>query len=50
MHHSIVKKIAKVPDKWLPPNHLYRYEYIARFNAVMTKYELQLYSCRANNY
>jgi len=32
------QKGAKGPDEWLPPNHAYRCEYIARFNAVMTKY------------
>lgn len=35
------QKGAKGPDDWLPPNHLYRCEYIAHFNAVMTKYVLK---------
>jgi hypothetical protein len=36
------QKGAKGLDEWLPPNHSYRCEYIARFNSVITKYELQL--------
>jgi hypothetical protein len=35
------QKGAKGPDEWLPPNHLYRCDYIAHFNAVMTKYDLK---------
>ena len=35
------QKGAKGLDEWLPPNHSYRCEYIARFNAVMIKYELK---------
>jgi hypothetical protein len=35
------QKGAKGFDEWLPPNHPYRCEYIARFNVVMTKYELK---------
>ena len=34
------QKGAKGPTDWLPPNFPYRCEYIARFNAVMAKYEL----------
>ncbi|KXI28975.1 HNH endonuclease family protein [Paraglaciecola hydrolytica] len=34
------QKGAKGLDEWLPPNHPYRCKYIARFNAVMAKYEL----------
>jgi hypothetical protein len=34
------QKGAKGLDEWLPPNKSYRCEYIARFNAVMAKYEL----------
>jgi hypothetical protein len=34
------QKGAKGLDDWLPPNFPYRCEYIARFNAVMAKYEL----------
>jgi hypothetical protein len=34
------QKGAKGIDEWLPPNHPYRCQYIARFNAVMTKYGL----------
>lgn len=34
------QKGAKGPDKWLPPNHPYRCEYISHFNTVMTKYGL----------
>jgi hypothetical protein len=34
------QKGAKGLDEWLPPNHAYRCEYIAHFNAVMTKYDL----------
>ena len=34
------QKGAKGPTDWLPPNYPYRCEYIARFNAVMVKYEL----------
>jgi 5-methylcytosine-specific restriction endonuclease McrA len=34
------QKGAKGPTEWLPPNFLYRCEYIARFNSVMVKYEL----------
>ncbi|WP_105255719.1 HNH endonuclease family protein [Pseudoalteromonas sp. T1lg75] len=33
-------KGAKGPTQWLPPKHEYRCEYLARFNAVMTKYRL----------
>jgi hypothetical protein len=35
------QKGAKGPTEWLPPNFLYRCEYIERFNAVMTKYDLR---------
>jgi hypothetical protein len=35
------QKGTKGLDEWLPPNHSYRCEYIARFNAVMQKYKLQ---------
>jgi hypothetical protein len=35
------KKGAKGLDEWLPPNHSYHCQYIVRFNAVMTKYELK---------
>jgi hypothetical protein len=35
------QKGAKGIDEWLPPNNLYRCEYITRFNAVMAKYELK---------
>lgn len=34
------QKGAKGPTEWLPSNFPYRCEYIARFNAVMAKYEL----------
>lgn len=34
------EKGAKGLDEWLPPNDLYRCEYIVRFNSIMTKYEL----------
>lgn len=34
------QKGAKGLDEWLPPNQTYRCEYIARFNAIMAKYEL----------
>lgn len=34
------QKGAKGIDEWLPPNHAYRCEYIGRFNAIMSKYEL----------
>ena len=34
------QKGAKGLDEWLPPNKQYRCEYIARFNAIMVKYEL----------
>lgn len=34
------QKGAKGIDEWLPPNFSYRCAYIARFNAVMSKYEL----------
>jgi hypothetical protein len=34
------QKGAKGLTEWLPPNYSYRCEYIARFNAVMLKYEL----------
>jgi 5-methylcytosine-specific restriction endonuclease McrA len=34
------QKGSKGPADWLPPNFPYRCEYIARFNAVMAKYEL----------
>jgi hypothetical protein len=34
------QKGAKGLTEWLPPNYSYRCEYIARFNAVMEKYEL----------
>jgi hypothetical protein len=34
------QKGAKGLDEWLPPNHQYRCEYIARFNTVMAKYGL----------
>ena len=35
------QKGAKGIDEWLPPNQSYRCKYIARFNAVMTKYGLK---------
>jgi hypothetical protein len=35
------QKGAKGLDEWLPPNHLYRCEYISRFNVIMSKYELK---------
>jgi hypothetical protein len=35
------QKGAKGLDEWLPPNHSYRCEYIAKFNAIMAKYELK---------
>jgi len=35
------QKGAKGLDEWLPPNHSYRCDYIAHFNAVMAKYELK---------
>jgi hypothetical protein len=38
------QKGAKGPTEWLPPNFPYRCEYIARFNAVMAKYELSYIS------
>ena len=38
------QKGAKGPTEWLPPNFLYRCEYIARFNSVMVKYELSYIS------
>jgi 5-methylcytosine-specific restriction endonuclease McrA len=38
------QKGAKGPTEWLPPNFPYRCEYIARFNAVMVKYELSYIS------
>jgi hypothetical protein len=34
------QKGAKGLDEWLPPNHSYRCDYIAHFNAVMNKYQL----------
>ncbi|MDT0596106.1 HNH endonuclease family protein [Glaciecola petra] len=34
------QKGAKGLTEWLPPNHSYRCDYIAHFNKVMTKYEL----------
>jgi hypothetical protein len=34
------QKGAKGLDEWLPPHHQYRCEYIDKFNAVMTKYDL----------
>lgn len=34
------KKGAEGPFKLLPPHHQYRCEYIAKFNAVMSKYKL----------
>ena len=34
------QKGAKGLTEWLPPNFLYRCEYIARFKSVMDKYEL----------
>lgn len=38
------QKGAKGPDDWLPPNHLFRCEYIAKFMHVMDKYHLKLIS------
>lgn len=35
------QKGAKGLDEWLPPNHLYRCKYVAKFNAVMEKYQLK---------
>ena len=35
------QKGAKGLDEWLPPNHLYRCEFINRFNAVIDKYGLK---------
>lgn len=37
-------KGAKGPTEWLPPNHAFRCEYLARFNAVMVKYSLEMRS------
>ena len=34
------QKGAKGPDEWLPPNHQFRCQYIAKFVAVMNKYTL----------
>jgi hypothetical protein len=34
------QKGAKGLDEWLPPRHQYRCEYIDKFNAIMTKYDL----------
>jgi hypothetical protein len=34
------QKGAKGLDEWLPPNHVYRCEYITHFNTVMAKYGL----------
>jgi hypothetical protein len=34
------QKGSKGLDEWLPPHHQYRCEYIDKFNAVMTKYDL----------
>ena len=33
-------KSAQGPDQWLPPNHSYRCEYIARFDGIVKKYNL----------
>ena len=33
-------KSAQGPDQWLPPNHSFRCEYIARFDAIVNKYKL----------
>jgi hypothetical protein len=38
------QKGAKGLDEWLPPNHAYRCKYIAHFNTIMTKYELNYIS------
>ena len=35
------QKGAKGLDEWLPHNQSYRCEYVARFNAIMAKYELK---------
>ncbi len=35
------QKGAKGPDEWMPPNHLYRCDYLQKFNAVMNKYGLR---------
>jgi hypothetical protein len=37
-------KGAKGPDEWMPPNHLYRCDYVAHFNNVVTKYNLRYIS------
>ncbi|WP_218395566.1 HNH endonuclease family protein [Alteromonas lipotrueae] len=38
------QKGAKGPDEWLPPNHLFRCEYIANFAYIIDKYGLKLVS------
>ena len=38
------QKGAKGPSEWLPPHHPYRCKYIAKFNAVMSKYGLSYIS------
>ena len=38
------QKGAKGPDEWLPPNQLFRCDYIAKFMYVIDKYDLKLVS------
>lgn len=33
-------KGAKGPDDWMPPNHAYRCEYVAKFNSLVIQYRL----------
>ncbi|WP_144395596.1 HNH endonuclease [Pleionea sediminis] len=34
-------KGAKSPDEWMPPNHTYRCEYVVKFDAIVSKYQLK---------
>lgn len=37
------EKGAKGPAEWLPPNHLYRCQYLARFHRIVLKYSLDYF-------
>ena len=37
------QKGAAGPTEWMPPNHAYRCEYLARFDAIMKKYQANYY-------
>jgi len=36
-----MSKSAQGPAEWLPPNQQYRCEFLAKFDAIMDKYQLE---------